>query len=164
MELVVKNGFLFNGNLKFKCSIGRNGLTSNKFEGDGCTPIGTFKINKILYREDKVNVNNFMIESKIIKPSDGWCDDIGSEQYNNKVNLPFEYSAEKLYRNDDLYDIICVIDYNLNPTIKNKGSAIFLHVANKSFLPTDGCVAIEKNSLLEIALKLNNDSSIRIED
>ena len=163
MELVVKNGFLSIGDLKLKCSIGRNGLTSNKSEGDGCTPIGTFKINKILYRDDKININNFMIESKIIKPSDGWCDDIRSDQYNSGVKLPFEYSAENLYRSDDLYDIICVIDYNLNPIVKNKGSAIFLHVAKGNFLPTEGCIAIEKNSLLEIAIKLNKNSSIKIE-
>ena len=163
MKLVVKNGFLLNQNQKYRCSIGYNGLTKKKYEGDGCTPVGTFKINKILYRPDKINCHEFSIDSQIIEERGGWCDDIKSDLYNQKIDFPFNYSAEHLYRSDDLYDIICVIDYNLNPIIKGKGSAIFLHVANDNFSPTHGCVAIKKDGLLQIALNLKQDSTITID-
>tara|TARA_Y100001970_G_C14192981_1_gene836455 strand:+ start:1151 stop:1645 length:495 start_codon:yes stop_codon:yes gene_type:complete len=162
MKLVVKNGFLINQSLKYKCSIGFNGLSDNKSEGDGCTPIGTFKINKVLYRPDKIKDCKFLIDSEVIEKLDGWCDDVNSDFYNQKIIFPFESSAEHLYRNDDLYDIVCVIDYNLNPIIKGKGSAIFLHVATDDYLPTQGCIAIKKDELLQVALNLNKDTKITI--
>ncbi len=162
MKLVVKNGFLICQGQKYKCSIGYNGLTMNKSEGDGCTPLGTYKINKILYRPDKINNHEFSLDSEIIEEWGGWCDDIESDLYNQKIKFPFNHSAEHLYRSDDLYDIICVIDYNLNPIIKGKGSAIFLHVASEDYSPTHGCVAIRKDNLLQIATELEKDSTITI--
>ena len=164
MKLVVKNGFLTYQNYKYKCSIGYNGLTNNKSEGDGCTPIGTFKINKILYRPDKINNYKFNLDSEIIEKKNGWCDDIESDLYNQKINFPFNQSAEHLYRNDDLYDIVCVIDFNLNPIIKGKGSAIFLHVASDDYSPTHGCVAIKKDELLKLSINLDIDSTITIDN
>ena len=163
MKLVVKNGFLISKDKKYKCSIGYNGLSDNKSEGDGCTPVGTFKINKILFRPDKININRFNLQSEVIEEKDGWCDDINSDFYNQKIKFPVEFSAEHLYRNDDLYDIVCVIDYNLNPIIKGKGSAIFLHVAGDNYSPTQGCVAIKKEELLAIALNLGGNSFITID-
>ena len=162
MKLVVKNGHLVSKDKKYKCVIGYNGLSDNKYEGDGCTPVGSFKINKILFRPDKINNNRFNLQSEIIEEKDGWCDDIRSDFYNKKIRFPFEYSAEHLYRKDDLYDIICIIDYNLNPIIKGRGSAIFLHVASDNYSPTQGCVAIKKEELLEIALNLEKSSLIKI--
>ena len=164
MKLVVKNGFLINQDQKYKCSVGYNGLSKNKTEGDGCTPVGTFKLNKIMYRPDKINNFKSNIETEIIEKRDGWCDDINSELYNQKIIFPYELSAENLYRDDDLYDLICIIDYNLNPIIKGKGSAIFLHVASSDYSPTHGCVAIKKDELIEIAMKLNRGSLIQIDD
>ena len=163
MKLVVKNGFLINEDLKFKCSIGYNGLSNNKKEGDGCTPIGNFKISKILYRPDKINNDKFTLESEVIEKLDGWCDDVHSKFYNQKIKFPFKPSAECLYRDDDLYDIICIIDYNLNPIIRGKGSAIFLHIASNDYSPTQGCVAISKEDLIQVAMKLNNSSVISID-
>ena len=163
MKLVVKNGFLINQNQKFKCSIGYNGLTKNKLEGDGCTPIGIFNISKILYRPDKISNFKFNLESEAIKKNDGWCDDINSEFYNQKIRFPFIQSAEHLYRDDDLYDLICVINYNLNPIKKGKGSAIFLHVAKEDYSPTHGCVAIKKEELFKICLELETGSIIVID-
>ena len=163
MKLVVKNGFLINHDQKYKCSIGYNGLSKNKTEGDGCTPVGIFKIKKILYRQDKIKNCKFLLESEVIEERDGWCDDVNSDLYNQKINFPYKLSAEHLYRNDDLYDIICIIDYNLNPIIKGKGSAIFLHVAKDDYSPTHGCVAIKKDELIEVAMNLNKSSSIQID-
>ncbi len=163
MKLVVKNGFLINENLKFKCAIGYNGLSNNKYEGDGCTPIGSFKIIKILYRPDKINNCEFILDSEVIEKSDGWCDDVNSDMYNQRIRFPFKQSAEHLYRDDDLYDIVCVINYNLNPTVRGKGSAIFLHIASNDYSPTQGCIAIKKEELIQIAMKLDKTSTILID-
>ena len=110
----------------------------------------------------KINNHKFILDSEIIEERDGWCDDVNCNSYNQKIEFPFNESAEHLYRKDDLYDIVCVLDYNLNPIIKGKGSAIFLHVAKEDYSPTQGCVAIKKDELLQIAIRLNKDSTIQI--
>ena len=63
----------------------------------------------------------------------GWCDDPNSKDYNKLIELPFSYSCEKLYKSNNTYDLILVLNYNMNPVIKRKGSAIFIHVAKKNF-------------------------------
>ena len=92
----------------------------------------------------------------------GWCDDPKSTKYNQLINFPFKYSAEKLYRKDNIYDIIVVIEYNMKPIKKNKGSAIFLHITKQNFKRTEGCVAIKKKDLKKIILKLNKKSKLII--
>ena len=84
----------------------------------------------------------------------GWCDDPKSTKYNQLINFPFKYSAEKLYRKDNIYDIIVVIEYNMKPIKKNKGSAIFLHITKKNFKRTEGCVAIKKERFKEDHFKI----------
>ena len=92
----------------------------------------------------------------------GWCDDPKSPNYNKLINLPNKYNSEKLYRNDNIYDLIVVLDYNMNPTIKNKGSAIFIHVTKKNYTPTKGCIALSKIDLLKIINKINKNTKIKI--
>jgi L,D-peptidoglycan transpeptidase YkuD (ErfK/YbiS/YcfS/YnhG family) len=92
----------------------------------------------------------------------GWCDDPKSANYNQLINLPNKYNSEKLYRNDNIYDLIVVLDYNMNPTIKNKGSAIFIHIAKKNYTPTKGCIALSKIDLLKILNKINKKTKIKI--
>ena len=164
MKLLVQKNFLYINGKRFPCAIGINGVTNGKKEGDGCTPYGKFKFKEIYYRADKLGALNFLIKSIKIQPDYGWCDDPKSKFYNKFVKFPFTQSAEKLFRDDDLYDIICVIDYNLNPTLPGKGSAIFLHVAHKDYRGTQGCVAVSKNDLLEIAPQINKDTIIDIKN
>ena len=162
MDIVIENNN-FKFNIKeFQCSIGKNGFTSNKIEGDGCTPNGIYKFKEVFYREDKIKHPSFLIKSKTIKKISGWCDDINSDLYNKYIEFPFEFSAECLFRDDDLYDIIYVIDYNSDPTIKNKGSAIFLHVAKSDYSPTEGCIALKKEDLIEISRDMKSDTRIII--
>ena len=163
MKFLVKNNYLLIKNKSFKCAIGLGGLTKNKVEGDHCTPIGKFKFDKIYYRSDKLGKINFLISSAEISKHDGWCDDPNDKFYNKFVKLPFERSAEKLYRSDDLYDIVCVINYNTDPVIPGKGSAIFLHVCKDDFAATEGCIAVEKKVLIEISKQITNESTIIIE-
>ena len=164
MNLLVKNNHLFVKDKKLQCAIGRGGLKKNKIEGDLSTPIGAFKFTKIYYRADKLGETNFEIDSSIIQKNDGWCDDEKSKFYNQYIQFPFNESAEHLYREDDIYDILCVLNYNTSPIVPGLGSAIFLHVARSNFAGTEGCVAIEKEALLKIATKITYDSRIVIED
>ena len=92
----------------------------------------------------------------------GWCDDTRSDKYNKLIKLPSNYSYEKLYRKDNIYDIVLVLNYNMDPVIKNKGSAIFIHITKKNYKKTEGCVAIKKIQLLEIIKKLKNRTKVKI--
>jgi len=90
------------------------------------------------------------------------CDDLNSIYYNKIINYPFKYTSEKLWRKENVYDIIIVIDYNLNPIVKNKGSAIFLHIANRKYKPTNGCIAVSKDNIKLIAFKINKKTKLKI--
>ena len=92
----------------------------------------------------------------------GWCDDSKSNKYNREISFPFKYGAEKLYRKDKIYDLFINIKYNSNPAIKNKGSAIFLHLDNGKYKPTKGCVAITKKDFLKILPLINSKTKISI--
>ena len=92
----------------------------------------------------------------------GWCDDPQSKDYNKLVRLPFKFNFEKLYRSDSIYDIFFVLDFNTNPIKKNKGSAIFIHIAKKSFSSTKGCVAIKKSDIKMLAKKISKNTLVKI--
>ena len=164
MKLFVRNNYLYTETESFRCAIGLNGLTRNKHEGDHCTPIGVFRFEKIYYRLDKLGSMKFLIPSSSILENDGWCDDPASELYNQFIRFPFDGSAERLYRRDDLYDLVCVLNYNTNPIIPGKGSAIFLHICKEDFAHTEGCIAVEKKVLLQISKQIKKNSNITIEN
>ena len=146
---------------KFKCSIGKNGLKKNKLEGDNCTPVGTFSLGPVYYRNDRVDKPNTKLKTIRINKQKGWCDDPNNINYNKEIKLNKKTKAEKLYRNDKIYDIIIVIKYNTRRIIKNKGSAIFIHVTN-NYRPTKGCIALSLNDI-EILLKIiKKNSKIKI--
>ena len=146
---------------KFKCSIGKKGLKKNKLEGDNCTPVGTFSLGPVYYRNDRVDKPNTKLKTFRINKQMGWCDDPENINYNKKIKLGKKIKAEKLYRKDKIYDIIVVINYNTRRIIKNKGSAIFIHVTN-DYKPTKGCIALSLGDL-EILLKIvKKNSKIKI--
>ena len=86
----------------------------------------------------------------------------GFKKYNKLVKIPFKGSAEKLYRKDRLYDVFINIKYNCLPTIKGKGSAIFLHLTNKKYKPTKGCIAILKKDFMKLLPLINKSTKISI--
>ena len=92
----------------------------------------------------------------------GWCNDSKSKKYNQLVYLPFNYSHEKLFLKNNTYDIILVLNYNMNPIKKNKGSAVFIHVAKKNYKKTEGCIALKKVHLLKILKNVKNSTKIKI--
>ena len=126
------------------------------------TPKGKYKIKYILYRKDRVKKINSKIKKIAIKKNMGWCNDSKSKNYNRLIKLPSVYNFEKLFKNNNTYDILIVLDYNMNPTIKNKGSAIFIHVAKKNYKKTEGCIALKKNDLLKIIKKLKKNTVVKI--
>ena len=162
MIIVKKSGYLKYKNLKFRCALGKGGVKKKTMEGDNITPKGIFKIIKIYYRPDKIKKIKTLIKKIKIKKNMGWCDDPSSRLYNKLINLPTKYTHEKLYRNDSLYDLIVVLSYNTNPIIKNKGSAIFIHIAKNSYKKTKGCIALKKEHLIEIISKIKKNTKIKI--
>ena len=162
MNIILKNKFLYFKNYKLKCSIGKNGISNKKKEGDGKTPKGNFKFKYILYRKDRLLNLKTILKKKVIKKNMGWCDDPKTKYYNRIIKLPFKYSAEKLWLKENVYDIILIIDYNLSPIIKGKGSAIFLHLAKKKYQATKGCVAISKKNMKLLVNKINKKSKLQI--
>ena len=162
MNIIIKKHFLLYKGYKLKCSIGKSGLTNFKKEGDLATPKGLFKLGLLYYRKDRIKSLKCKIKKKIIEKSMGWCNDSRSKKYNREVYFPFKYSAEKLYRRDRIYDIFINIKYNYSPIIKEKGSAIFLHLSNKKYKPTSGCVAILKKDFLKILPLINYSTKISI--
>ena len=121
----------------------------------------SIKLNQSFIEKIEKKLNS-KIKKNVILKNMGWCDDPKSTKYNQLINFPFKYSAEKLYRKDNIYDIIVVIEYNMKPIKKNKGSAIFLHITKQNFKRTEGCVAIKKKDLKKIILKLNKKSKLII--
>ena len=162
MNIIIKKHFLLYKGYKLKCSIGKSGLTNFKKEGDLTTPKGLFKLGLLYYRKDRIKSLKCKIKKKVIKKSMGWCNDSRSKKYNREIYFPFKYSAEKLYRRDRIYDIFINIKYNHSPIIKEKGSAIFLHLSNKKYKPTSGCVAILKKDFLKILPLINYRTKILI--
>jgi L,D-peptidoglycan transpeptidase YkuD (ErfK/YbiS/YcfS/YnhG family) len=162
MIIVKKTGYLKYKNFKFRCALGKGGIKKKVKEGDNITPKGIFKIIKIYYRPDKINKIISSIKKIKIKKNMGWCDDPSSSYYNKQVKLPSKYNHERLYRKDNLYDLILVLNYNTNPIIKNKGSAIFLHIAKKKYQPTKGCVALKKQDLIQLTSIIKKNTKIKL--
>jgi L,D-peptidoglycan transpeptidase YkuD (ErfK/YbiS/YcfS/YnhG family) len=162
MIIIKKSGYLQYKNLKFRCALGKAGIKKKEKEGDNVTPKGTFKITKMYYRPDKIKNITSLVKKIKIKNNMGWCDDPSSNLYNRQIKLPNKFGHEKLYRKDNLYDLILVLNYNVNPIIKNKGSAIFIHIAKKNYKKTKGCIALKKKHLIELISKIKKNTKIKI--
>ena len=162
MDVILKKKFIYFGDYKAKCAIGKRGITSKKVEGDKCTPRGKFKFKYIFYRKERVKKIYSKLKILPIKKNYGWCDDINSKSYNKFVKFPFKDNAEKLCIKENTYDIIVVIDYNLNPIKKKKGSAMFLHVAKKNYSPTLGCIALSKRDLKYLLSVINKNTFLKV--
>jgi len=162
MIIVKKSGYLKYKNFKFRCALGKNGVKKKIKEGDNITPKGKFKLTKIYYRHDKIKKIISSIKKIKIKKNMGWCDDPKSNFYNQQIKLPSKFGHEKLYRNDRIYDLLVVLNYNTKPIIKNKGSAIFLHIAKKNYEKTKGCVALKKKHLIQLLVIIKKNTIIKI--
>jgi len=151
MDLVVdSSGFAAWSSWRMRCALGRSGISDQKREGDGATPVGAFPIRRLLFRPDRETRPTTILPSVTISREDGWCDAPRDKAYNRPVHLPYPASAERLWRDDHLYDLLVVLGYNDDPVVPGQGSAIFLHLAAPDFAPTAGCVALKRDDLLTV--------------
>lgn len=164
-------GTLKMGEREFPCALGKKGIARLKVEGDRKTPAGNFPLRAVFYRYDKLSEPIYSrVPLMALLEEDGWCDDPRDPAYNQPVMLPYHASAEKLWREDDVYDVIVVLGHNDNPVEKDKGSAIFLHVAREvtpdgggqAFDGTEGCIAVKKQHLLEILPALSSETTLKV--
>ena len=163
MHILVNKRYLTYNQYKVKCALGKRGIGLKKKEGDLITPIGLYKIKYILYRKDRIKKIQSKLKKVVIKKNMGWCDDPKSKKYNKLINFPYDYSFEQLFKKENIYDIILVLNYNMRPVKKNKGSAIFIHVAKKNYRRTQGCVAVKKSDLLKILKEIKKNTKVKIE-
>lgn len=142
-----RQGWLTAGSLTLPVALGRGGIRANKFEGDGGTPLGTFRPLRLWWRADKYPRPATGLPVRPIRPDDGWCEDPADRRYNRPVKVPAHSAADRLRRLDGLYDFIVEIDHNTRPRIARRGSAVFIHVARPGFAPTAGCIALTTPAL-----------------
>jgi len=152
------------GDRKVRCALGRSGVApaADKREGDGRTPLGEWPLRRVLYRADHGGAPQTALETAAIMPDDGWCDAPDDPAYNRPVRLPYPASAEKLWRDDRLYDLVVVLGHNDDPVSPGMGSAIFLHLAAPDYRPTEGCVALRRLDLEALLRSAKPGDAVRI--
>jgi L,D-peptidoglycan transpeptidase YkuD (ErfK/YbiS/YcfS/YnhG family) len=158
----VTSGWAGLGDLKWRCALGRSGISADKTEGDGTTPAGRFPIRRLFYRPDRVREIACAFPTVPMSPADGWCDAPEDPAYNRLVTRPYAASHETMWREDAIYDLVLVIGHNDDPVVPGKGSAVFLHLARPDYSPTDGCVAFARADFIQLLGSLDRDSHIVI--
>ena len=155
----------FSGNgLTCQCALGRGGvvLADQKREGDGTSPQGVWRMKRVFYRPDRLARPETTLPVVALRETDGWCDAPEHPLYNRPVSLPFEASHEKLWRDDHVYDLIVELDHNSDPVVPALGSAVFFHLAHEDYRPTEGCVAISRDHMLQVLAADSQNISIEI--
>ncbi|MDE3060273.1 MAG: L,D-transpeptidase family protein [Pseudomonadota bacterium] len=189
-EIVVRGSQLFFRDKIFRCAIGKGGFSKDKKEGDGCTPLGIFSLRECWYRADRLAAPQTGLPLRVIHENDGWCDDPASKEYNRHIIIPPPIegrlggglegalpdmpppqpspcgggSYERLWRENQVYDLILPIGYNDDPVIPGRGSAIFMHIAKPDYASTEGCVALAKEDLLAILHQCDKATIIEIKE
>jgi len=159
--IIIEKDTLLYDEFKFKCSIGKNGKTTKKIEGDNKTPKGLYALGPLYYRKDRLPKLSTKLKKIEIMKNFGWCDDVKSKFYNKPIKTNINVRHEKLYRNDKKYDLLIPIEYNSKRPKKNEGSAIFLHLTS-NYKKTQGCVAIKEKDMLILLNLINKKTKIKI--
>lgn len=164
MDLIVSaSGEARWGGWRVRCALGRGGLTREKREGDGATPVGAWPMRRLLYRADRLSHPDTRLPVSAIGPEDGWCDDPADPAYNRPVALPYPGRHERLWRENGLYDLLVLLGHNDNPVVPGLGSAIFLHVAGPDYGPTEGCVALARPDLERVLAEAGPGDRVIVE-
>lgn len=140
-------GWLVCGALRLPCAIGRSGVTHLKREGDGATPAGRLRLLSLYVRGDRVMGRPSPLPTRVMRKHDGWSEDPSHGRYNRPIRLPSSAGHDSMWREDHLYDIVGILDWNFRPRIRGRGSAIFLHLCRPGFGPTAGCIALRRDDL-----------------
>jgi L,D-peptidoglycan transpeptidase YkuD (ErfK/YbiS/YcfS/YnhG family) len=162
LSAAAKRGRLVVGRLQVPCALGRGGSRVRKREGDGATPIGRWRVLGVLFRADRLRRPRTSLPAGPIRAWDGWCDAPQDRNYNRLVRHPYPASAERLWREDGLYDVVVVLAHNQRPRLRGGGSAIFMHVARAGYAPTEGCVALQRGHLLRVLEYLGRNSEVAV--
>ena len=158
------NGTFLGPNIKFKCALGRGGMiaANEKNEGVGASPIGVWPLRRIFYRKDKITPPTTELPLVPIREHDGWCDDPSDPLYNRPISIPYSASHEKMWRDDDVYDIVVELGHNDDPPVPGLGSAIFLHLARENYRSTEGCIALSETDLRAMLKLAGKDAALEI--
>ncbi len=116
----------------------------------------------MLYRPDRVSAPATSLDCAPLAADDGWCDDATHPDYNRPVRLPHPASCERMWRDDELYDVVVILGHNDDPPVPGLGSAIFLHVAKPDWQPTEGCVALAIADLLAVLAACRPGDTLRV--
>jgi L,D-peptidoglycan transpeptidase YkuD (ErfK/YbiS/YcfS/YnhG family) len=162
VNLEYRSGRLFWPSGSARAAVGRAGVRIAKREGDGATPAGTFPLLFAMYRPDRLRLPPLALPLTPLSDRHAWVDDPRDPYYNRLVELPYATHVESLWRADEIYDLIVVVGYNMNPTEPGAGSAIFLHLARPDFSATEGCVAVAREVLQRLLPALGPDSTLTI--
>ena len=157
-----RRGFVRFGTVVLPCALGRGGCRSIKREGDGATPIGIWPVRCVFYRADRIGRPRCRAPVQALRPADGWCDAPLDRNYNRRVRHPYPASAERLWRDDHVYDVVVVLGHNDRPRRRGMGSAIFMHLARAGFTPTEGCVAMRERDLRRVLAALGRADCVSI--
>jgi L,D-peptidoglycan transpeptidase YkuD (ErfK/YbiS/YcfS/YnhG family) len=160
------DGFLDLGTRRVRCALGRSGVrpAAHKREGDGVSPAGIWPIRSVLYRPDKAGPPVTALPTAPIARDDGWCDAPDDRDYNRPIKLPHPASFEKMWRDDDVYDLVVVLGHNDDPPKDPMGSCIFLHIARPGYSPTEGCVAVTREDLEELLAAAKPGDAVEIRE
>ncbi|MCL9684004.1 L,D-transpeptidase family protein [Legionella maioricensis] len=131
----------------FPAVIGKGGIApiGEKKEGDLKTPAGLYPLGEAFGTVPL----SLKMDYKYITADDKFIDDVTSNRYNTWVNGKTEAKSYEQMLIEP-YKIGVIINYNMDPTIKGAGSAIFMHLWRSINVPTAGCVAMEKKNLMAL--------------
>lgn len=156
-------GLLRAGSLVFPCALGRGGISANKREGDGATPLAAMRILSGYFRNDHFGqARRSPLAMAPIGPDLGWCEVPDDRNYNRPVRIPYGASHERMRRDDRLYDACLVLDWNIAPRRRGRGSAIFFHLARPGFTPTQGCVAVSARTMARLLPHLSGRTVLKV--
>ena len=163
MTIILKNKHSLKiDSFKFKCCVGKKGISREKIEGDKKTPKGIFGLEKLYYRGDRIKKPFTKLKCIKITKNMGWCNNVKDKtNYNKLINIKKKTRHEKLYRRDFKYDLVIPIKYNWKKRVPGKGSCIFLHLT-KNYKPTEGCIALSKKDFLIMLKLINTKTKIKI--
>jgi L,D-peptidoglycan transpeptidase YkuD (ErfK/YbiS/YcfS/YnhG family) len=150
------------GPLSLPVALGRSGIKANKFEGDGATPRGRFRLVRLWWRADRMPRPRTSLPARAIRRDDAWCENPADRRYNRAIRLSRSITADRLWRDDHLYDIVIEIDHNTRPRVARRGSAVFIHAARPGLAPTIGCIALETSALKRLLASLPARTMIAI--
>jgi L,D-peptidoglycan transpeptidase YkuD (ErfK/YbiS/YcfS/YnhG family) len=155
-------GILHMGPLSLPVALGRSGIKANKFEGDGATPRGRFRLVRLWWRADRMPRPKTRLPARTIRRDDAWCEDPTDRRYNRAIKLSPSRERDGFWREDHLYDLVIELDHNTRPRVARRGSAVFIHVARPGSSPTSGCVALEAPALKRLLARLPTHATIAI--